>query len=471
MSPGELACALDRPLPTVVAGRPDVVLVAGRCEHPTQALRGLEVLVDGTPHAVEAWGMPRRDLPSGTGGFWALVAVHAHAPGTLDVAIRARLADGSVASAALGSLAVDRALLPGGTRSGTTIVVCMATFDPDPELLRVQVDSLRAQTDTDWRCVVCDDGSGPEGRLALDDVLGDDPRFSLHPATERRGFYRNFERALRLAGPDAALVALCDQDDRWHPDKLATLRAALGDAQLAYSDQRLTEPTGRVLRDTMWAGRANNHTDLTAMLVANTITGAATLFRGGLLDVLLPFPDPPGYQFHDHWLAITALATGRVAYVDRPLYDYVQHAGAVFGDVATGARRARPARRGPGAVLRAWRAAHFYGWLPRALQAQTVLARAPHIGRRERRALEAFVAAGRSPLGAARLALHGARHGRGPTATLGSERALAGGTAWRLLAGRAARTPRLRRGPLADAALPPLGDFDQPRLRRWRSEL
>ena len=77
------------------------------------------------------------------------------------------------------------------------------------------------------------------------------------------------------------------------------LRAALGGAMLVYSDQRLVDADGRVLRDTLWEGRRNNHTDLASLLVANTITGAAMLFRREVAELALPFPDAPGVQFHD----------------------------------------------------------------------------------------------------------------------------------------------------------------------------
>ena len=114
-----------------------------------------------------------------------------------------------------------------------------------------------------------------------------------------------------LAPAHVEAVALCDQDDRWHPEKLQRLRAALGPAQLAFCDLRLVDADGRVLRDTLWQGRRNNHTDLASLLVANSIPGAAMLFRRALIDLALPFPDPPGVAFHDHWLALVALASGR----------------------------------------------------------------------------------------------------------------------------------------------------------------
>ena len=62
---------------------------------------------------------------------------------------------------------------------------------------------------------------------------------------ERLGFYFNFERALGLVPPEAEAVALCDQDDEWYPDKLATLLAALREGHtLVYSDQRIVGAGG-----------------------------------------------------------------------------------------------------------------------------------------------------------------------------------------------------------------------------------
>ena len=43
---------------------------------------------------------------------------------------------------------------------------------------------------------------------------------------------------------------MADQDDAWHPDKLATLLAALGDAQLVYSDARIVDRDGALIADT-----------------------------------------------------------------------------------------------------------------------------------------------------------------------------------------------------------------------------
>ena len=339
----------------------------------------------------------------------------------------------------------------------------MATYEPDLGLFETQLASLKAQTDRRWVCVISDDCSAPEQFERIDQLVADDSRFAVSRSAERLGFYRNFERALTMVPTEAELVALCDQDDRWYPEKLEVLRGALGSAQLVYSDQRLVDASGHVLRNTLWEGRSNNHTSLASMLVANTVTGAAALFRTDLLDVALPFPDTPGFQFHDHWLGVVALATGDVAYVDRPLYDYVQHAGAVFGDVSLGERTNR---RGSA------KGAYFYGYLAREVQAQAVLARCgQRLEAGKRRVLRRFSLAASSPLAFAWLAGRPLRLLAGRTETLGSEAGLARGILWRRLMGvRARLAPRLGIG-AGDASFPAPDSFNQKRLRRWRARI
>ena len=90
-------------------------------------------------------------------------------------------------------------------RGGDPIAICMATHQPDPELLRGQLESIRAQTDEDWTCVISDDCSEPDRYQEIVRLVGDDRRFSVSRAPEWIGFYRNFERALRLAPRDARL--------------------------------------------------------------------------------------------------------------------------------------------------------------------------------------------------------------------------------------------------------------------------
>jgi Glycosyl transferase family 2 len=494
-----LVLSLDRPLPaSLPVASATAIFCAGSCFHDEHVVKRLEISVDGVAHRASAWGMPRPDVAaahagsaaavrSHNSGFWAMVPVPArHAPGEIVLEVAARLGvTGATATAELGRIEVvgPEAPLPVTAQparpSDGLIAICMATFEPDLDLLAAQLESLRAQIEDSWICVISDDRSSLERYTRIVELVDADPRFAISRSSRRLGFYRNFERALRMAPAGASLIALCDQDDRWHPDKLLVLRGALGEASLVYSNQRLVQGDGAVLRDTLWRGRRNNYENLTSMLVANTITGAATLFRRELLETVLPFPDTPGFQFHDAWLAVAALASGSVAYVDRPLYDYVQHPGAVFGDVTHG-----PRRRSPGGLAAAaawwrgarrserWRASYFYGYLAREAQAQVLLARlGPALAASKRRALERFVACDSSPAALAWLWLRVLRALAGRTETLGSENGLAQGVAWKLLAAALASGRPVTRGPLCDASIPGPQSFSQKRLRRWRARL
>lgn len=214
-----------------------------------------------------------------------------------------------------------------------SIAVCMATYEPDVELFAKQYRSIREQTHGDFVCIVSDDASRAPVARAVEQACSEDERFRYVGHSDRVGYYRNFERCLELVPPGVRFVALSDQDDAWHADKLETLAGAFRSerVQLAYADMAIVSSDGEPLAPSYWTDRCNNYTDLPSLLLINTVTGAASLFRRELLDVALPFPDVPGKAFHDHWLACTALALGEIAFVDRPLHDYVQHGANVVG--------------------------------------------------------------------------------------------------------------------------------------------
>jgi Glycosyl transferase family 2 len=244
---------LDAPLPPQVAvGRGTAVFVCGTCFAAGERIASLALVVDGAEQPVMAHGMPRLDLMRATGepaayrsGFWGLARIGAQEGGWVDLRLRARLVGGGLREEPLAQIAV--AALPDPLPGAPKVAICMATYDPPIELFRRQVESIRTQTEPDWLCVVADDCSRPDRLAEMREVLGGDERFVLVPSDRRRGFYANFERALALAPAGASYVALADQDDAWHPDKLATLLGQLGGAQLVYSDQRVVARDGTLV--------------------------------------------------------------------------------------------------------------------------------------------------------------------------------------------------------------------------------
>lgn len=488
----EIELGLEVKLPEQLpAGRADALFLYGYCFHRHQDYEALEILVDGDPNPAVA-RMPRLDLfkslhpliPEGEvtethdagsledpelksfrSGFWSTVEIPARDPGPLRIEVALKLADGTVSRARLAEIELVPAAPTHRTVEGR-VAICMATHNPDIGLLRTQLESLRNQTITDWVCVISDDCSLPDVYRQIEAEIEGDTRFVISRSEARLGFYRNFERALGLVPDSADLVALCDQDDRWYPEKLAELEKALGRKQLAYSDQRLVTESGEVIADTYWSGRRNNHTSYASMLIANTVTGAASLFRREMLDFALPFPEAPGEQFHDHWLALVAMSTGGIAYVDRPLYDYVQHGSAVLGHDAANAgikagRSKRPRRLSVGAVRQffsGWRSAYFNAYLRLSVLARVLLARCDSkLTGSQRRTLKRYVAAEKSPVGFLWLLARPVRELFGRNETLGVERLLVQGILWRYIIFWRNRGLEKPVGSVYDASLPPAG--------------
>ncbi len=337
------------PLPAAVhTGLGNALFVHGWAYAPRGRIRFLDLMVGADRHAIRDHSQPRPDVleaetardPSGHAffsGFETVLPLPPVAAAT-QVALRLRVVtrEGEVLEHPLGALTLlpgDGAdPLPAAWRGdGPRVAICMATHQPPLDLFAAQVASIAAQTHANWICIVSDDAS-PDAVTERMAALLADPRFVFLRHRERLNFYGNFERALRAVPADADLVALSDQDDRWHPDKLATLVGALdGGAALAYADVRVVDRDGRTLSDTFWVTRRNNFTSLPSLLAANTVMGAASLFRASLLARILPFPERLGGAYHDHWIGLNALAAGAIRYVDRPLHDYIQHGDNVIG--------------------------------------------------------------------------------------------------------------------------------------------
>jgi glycosyltransferase involved in cell wall biosynthesis len=228
------------------------------------------------------------------------------------------------------------------------VAICMAVFNPDAEAFRTQIRSIVEQAFDDWICIVNDDFSDESHQEIIRDTIAMDRRFHYFRNDGNVGFYANFETALARVPEGVEYVALADQDDRWYPDKLGCLVDELEKgARLVYSDMRIVSEHGEVLAQSYWAYRKNSWQDLPLMLIANTVTGAACMMRRDLVDRLLPFPPKIGDAFHDHWIACAALSGGRIDYVDRPLYDYVQYGSSVIGHCGfddAGARQTKSGR-------------------------------------------------------------------------------------------------------------------------------
>jgi len=231
----------------------------------------------------------------------------------------------------------------GAARPAVSVALCTrngATY------LAEQLGSIFAQTVTVTELVLSDDDSG-DGTVALARELADAAGIPLTVLENwpPLGVTRNFEQAVRHATGD--IVALADQDDVWHADKLERALAVFDDpaALLVHTDARLIGPTGdplgatlfehlEVSDDELWLEESGRGFD--AVLRRNLATGATVVFRRSLLERALPFPET---WVHDEWLAAVAAAYGGLRVLREPTVDYRQHGANEIGVAAPTLRR------------------------------------------------------------------------------------------------------------------------------------
>ncbi len=412
MSPGALH--LDRPVPAQLElGRGGVLVLSGHAGHGRSPIRALAVGLDDAYERIDD-PLDSARPPAGR-AFWAAVPISpARAGSEARISLRLEFRDGEISETLLGRTRFEAParspiVVRGPTQADAPLVViCLAAYRPEPQAFERQLASIRAQTHPNWVCIVNDDCSGPEHLLFMQRATAADTRFHLCRNERNHGFYGNFEQCLRRVPPQAQFIALADQDDYWYPDKIERLLRAFDDeTRLVYSDMRIVGKDGGEISPTYWSNRRNEHERLDFLLLANTVTGAASMFRAELLELLLPFPPRIGDAFHDHWIACTALATGKIGYVDAPLYDYRQHGESVIGhcdfERATLRERARALARAARAVasprslkgrlLRVRNASlAVFQFECRRLEviAATIMRRCEVRGRAERRALRLF---------------------------------------------------------------------------------
>lgn len=209
-----------------------------------------------------------------------------------------------------------------------------------------QVRSILAQRPAPLELVVGDDASTDDTVAVIERTVAEaraaDPALRTELRMVRRdtplGVVRNFEATIAECRGD--LVALSDQDDVWHPDKLARLVprfAADPDLLLVHTDARLVDGAGAplgldlltALEVTAGERAGLESGDAFAVLLRrNLVTGATVVLRRRLLDAAAPFPS--GWV-HDEWLAVLAAALGTLRLEPAPLIDYRQHAANQIG--------------------------------------------------------------------------------------------------------------------------------------------
>lgn len=235
------------------------------------------------------------------------------------------------------------------------VAILLSTHDGSPYLPRL-LDSLAAQTWPAWRLVVRDDGSSDDTWRILEDFAAAHPGRIALEGGEHLGATASFLRLLGRPEIDADAVALCDQDDVWHPDKLerAMRRLEGRDATPCLYCSRVElvdaalRPLGRSPLVRRWG--------FESALFENVAIGCTVVVNRAAFDLLSRrVPAAEGVGAHDWWCYLAVAAVGEVLYDPRPTLDYRLHGRNAVGlpvtRLARLAQQARRFRREPGSFF------------------------------------------------------------------------------------------------------------------------
>ena len=200
-----------------------------------------------------------------------------------------------------------------------------------------QLRSIEEQSRPPDELIVVDDQSSDRTvEIIKETVARGKIRCTLHCNAERQGIPNVFETALRLCHSHD-IIALCDQDDLWLPEKLATIERIFlsrPEVEVVFSNAEVVDGTLRHIRPLLALGRRTARRlregdGLRVLISRNIATGATMAFRSRLLPGCLPLS---AVWIHDGWIASLAAARkAPIYYIPDALIQYRQHGSNYVG--------------------------------------------------------------------------------------------------------------------------------------------
>lgn len=213
------------------------------------------------------------------------------------------------------------------------ICILLSTYNGE-RFLAEQIQSLFAQTDSQWKLLVRDDGSSDKTCELLAEFAAQDQRIQILESDGNLGAVASFLFLMTAAG-DADYYAFCDQDDVWDSDKLLRSRQTIA----GYSEQPAMYCSRSRLVDQHLngLGLSRNYTKNPSFgnaLVQNIATGCTVLLNRKAFKLICSRPpDSNNIIMHDWWCYLLVSAFGQVVFDPEPTMDYRQHSANGIGEL------------------------------------------------------------------------------------------------------------------------------------------
>lgn len=187
------------------------------------------------------------------------------------------------------------------------------------------IESVINQTYTNWELIIIDDCSNDKSLDIIQNYAKKDDRIRYFKTDSPSGS-PSIPRNIGLDNANGDYIFLSDQDDIWHPERIALMSKALETHPIVYApftmideneheittNQKYPHITGNLFRD----------------LITQPYFGCCMAFRRSLLNVALPFPK--GTITHDNWIGLLAEILGaKIHILETPLLYYRIHSNNV----------------------------------------------------------------------------------------------------------------------------------------------
>lgn len=214
-------------------------------------------------------------------------------------------------------------------RENSKISVVMTTYN-GAKFLRPQIESILNQTHQPSEFIVGDDQSTDQTGEILTEYAEKSP-LKWHLNTRLMGVAANFRTHAALADPEN-YIAFADQDDVWHPEKLAVSLARMQEIEqpnlpaMVYSDLMIMTEKGALTGKSLWdiIGVNGYPHRLSTILFGGPVSGCTMLINPTLARYIETIPLNTTI-IHDEWLSLCAFTFGNTAIVAPPTISYRQH--------------------------------------------------------------------------------------------------------------------------------------------------
>ena len=207
--------------------------------------------------------------------------------------------------------------------------ILLATYNGE-KYLSQQLDSLLAQTYTNFRLIISDDMSTDSTTEILKEYVQKDKRIIVYTHDKNLGVVSNFE--FLLTKVENKYYMFCDQDDIWNEDKIDKTMKKLqeSNADLVFTDLEVVDDELKTIHNSYWElkglkEKIEKYNSFNALYLNNYVTGCTMLAKSETIKQVIPLPKNSKYVLHDYWLALMVSQNGKIEFLNEPTIKYRQH--------------------------------------------------------------------------------------------------------------------------------------------------